>query len=170
MTGTTDDLLPGDDRTETNEPDRPMLALLLAYQRRAWRRGERAAVEEYLAQYPALAADREAVLDLIYQEVMLREQAGESPLLEEYRRRFPHLAPQLELQFEVEGALGPATPRTGGETTLRAGDCPRAVPDWSRSPCRPYPATRCWASWAAAAWGSSTRSVSSDSTGSPRSR
>jgi tetratricopeptide (TPR) repeat protein/tRNA A-37 threonylcarbamoyl transferase component Bud32 len=126
MTGPTDNRLLDDDRAGGTEPDRPMLALLLAYQRRAWRRGERAAVEAYFAQYPALAADAEAVLDLIYQEVLLREQAGESPRLEEYRRRFPHLAPQLELQFEVEGALGPALPaRSGGGTTLRSGGRPR---------------------------------------------
>ena len=129
MTGPTDDRVPDGDRAGGAEPDRPMLALLLAYQRRAWHRGERAAVEAALAQFPALAADAEAVLDLIYQEVVLRQQAGEAPGLEEYLRRFPHLAPQLQLQFELEGALGaePAAPSSGG-TTLRPGERPRPAP------------------------------------------
>src|SRR5262245_27064864 len=109
MTGATDDMAPEGSPSGGTEPDRPMLALLMAYQRRAWRRGERTPVEEYLEQQTELRDDAEAVLDLIYQEVMLREQAGESPRLEEYMGRFPHLAPQLELQFELERAFEPNT-------------------------------------------------------------
>jgi tetratricopeptide (TPR) repeat protein/tRNA A-37 threonylcarbamoyl transferase component Bud32 len=105
MTGATGDTTPGGEPVGGTEPDRPMLALLMAYQRRAWRRGERTPVEAYLAQQPGLRGDVEAVLDLIYQEVMLREQAGESPRLEEYTSRFPHLAPQLAVQFELEGTI-----------------------------------------------------------------
>jgi hypothetical protein len=74
MTGPTDERLLDDDRAGDTEPDQPMLALLLAYQRRARQRGERSAVEAYVAQHPALAADCEAVLDLIYQEVLLRDE------------------------------------------------------------------------------------------------
>jgi hypothetical protein len=129
MTGQTGDPPPGDDQTGTDEPDRPMLALLLAYQRRAWRRGERAAVETYVAQHPALAADAEAVLDLIYQEVLLREQAGETPRLDDYLRRFPDLGPQLELQFQLEGALGANTLVLSAEgVTLRPDGSPLAGP------------------------------------------
>src|SRR6516164_4866780 len=109
MTGATDDRPPDGEPSGGDEPDRPMLALLMAHQRRAWRHGERTPVEDYLAQQPGLREDAEAVLDLIYQEVMLREQAGESPRLEEHTSRFPHLAPQLALQFEVEEAFGPDT-------------------------------------------------------------
>jgi serine/threonine-protein kinase len=110
MTGAADDAPPDGGLSEGSEPDRPILALVMAYQRRAWRRGERTRVEAYLAQQPMLREDAEAVLDLIYQEVMLREQAGESPRLEEYTSRFPHLAPQLALQFELEEAFGQSTP------------------------------------------------------------
>ncbi len=102
------------------DPGRPLLALLLRHQGRAWREGRRAPVEDYLADEPALRADTEAVLDLIYNEVILREEAGESPRLEEYVRRFPTLVPQLELQFDLEGALGAETlVRSEGGTTLR---------------------------------------------------
>src|SRR4051812_26287697 len=105
MTGATDDPPPDGEPSEGTEPERPMLALVMAYQRRDWRRGARTPVETYLAQQPGLRDDPEAILDLIYQEVMLREQSGESPRLEEYARRFPQLAPQLALQFELDGAF-----------------------------------------------------------------
>jgi serine/threonine-protein kinase len=125
MTEPTHGPLLDDDRSVGTEPDRPMLALLLAYQRRAWRRGERVAVEALLVQHPGLAADTEAVLDLIYQEVLLREQAGETPRLDDYLRRFPDLGPQLELQFQVEGALGASTLVQSGEgVTLRPDGLP----------------------------------------------
>jgi tRNA A-37 threonylcarbamoyl transferase component Bud32 len=80
--------------------------MLLEEQSHRWRRGERVPVEDYLARQPGLHAD--AVLDLITNEVLLRQEAGEAPRLEEYERRFPHLAEPLRLQFEVESALGAA--------------------------------------------------------------
>jgi serine/threonine-protein kinase len=112
--------------------DRPLLDLMLAHQRRAWRRGTRASVETYLARQPGVEADAETVLHLIYNEIVLRTEAGESPQREEYLNRFPHLAEQLELQFELEGALWPESrPRPGwGDTT----------PDGFPPP--PYPAHR----------------------------
>src|SRR5262245_30056380 len=101
---------------------RPLLSLLLAHQRRGWRRGNRAPVETYLERQPELHADPVTVLDLIYNEVVLRAEAGESPRLEEYMRRFPHLAEQLEIQFELEGVLWPEpSPRPDGSDTERSG-------------------------------------------------
>jgi serine/threonine-protein kinase len=78
---------------------------VLDEQRRRWRQGERVHVETYLEQQPALVSAREIVLDLIYNEVLLREEDGERPRLEEYVRRFPLLADELALQFEVDRAL-----------------------------------------------------------------
>src|SRR5262245_39000107 len=95
MTGPIGALPPGDAPIGRPDPDRPILSLLLAHQRRGWRRGERAPVETYLAQRPELKDDVEAILDLIYGEVVLREEVGESPRLEEYPDRFPHPASQL---------------------------------------------------------------------------
>src|SRR5262245_15812402 len=94
---------------------------LLQDQSSRWRRGERVPVEDYLARRPALQGDTEAVLDLITNEVLLRRQAGETPLLEEYQRRFPHLAEPLRIQFEVEAAFA----GTAGEGATRpAPDAP----------------------------------------------
>jgi serine/threonine protein kinase/Tfp pilus assembly protein PilF len=81
------------------------LERLLAEQRERWPRGERLPVELFLEQHPAVRDDTEAVLHLIFNEVVLRERAGEVPCLEEYQKRFPHLAAELELQFTLDRAL-----------------------------------------------------------------
>jgi tetratricopeptide (TPR) repeat protein len=109
----------GDGGTESaSHPDGQLLAILLNHQCQAWRRGEGALVEAYLAQEPALRADVQATLDLIYQEIMLREETGESPDLGEYLRRFPELETELRTQFEVENALDRgALVQPGGDAT-----------------------------------------------------
>src|SRR5262245_54491693 len=76
---------------------------LLSDQRRRWLHGERALVENYLVRNPALNPD--AVLDLIYHEITLREANGESVAADDYLKRFPALADQLKVLFEVEQAL-----------------------------------------------------------------
>src|SRR5262249_41562173 len=92
-------------RAGGDEPTQPILERLLDDQRERCRRGEPFAVETYLEQQPSLRAEPEAILDLIYNEMMLRESHGEKPQLEEYLRRFPALTEQLQPQFEVESAL-----------------------------------------------------------------
>jgi serine/threonine protein kinase/Tfp pilus assembly protein PilF len=74
-------------------------------QRRHWHRGERMLVEEYLAKQPEPLADPDAILDLIYNEIVLREAAGETPQVEEYLTRFPQFRTELQRQFEIHGAL-----------------------------------------------------------------
>jgi hypothetical protein len=85
--------------------------VLLVDQRQRWQRGERVLVEAYLEQQPALRADPGRVLDLVYHEVLLREEQDEKPQLEEYLDRFPQFPSQLRLHFEVHRALqtGPGT-------------------------------------------------------------
>src|SRR4051794_39569094 len=70
-------------------------------QRRQWEGGRRALVEEYLAGDPAVAADPELVLDLIYSEVLLREDLGDRIEPAEYLGRFPPYAAPLARQFEL---------------------------------------------------------------------
>jgi hypothetical protein len=105
-------------------PTLPTTEALLEAQRQCWARGDRRPVEAYLREHPALRDDGEAILDLIYNEVLLRRAAGEGPRLEEYTGRFPELAPDLGKQFAVdaacEGATNPATRRPG--TPSRGGD------------------------------------------------
>jgi WD40 repeat protein/serine/threonine protein kinase len=76
-------------------------------QRRRWQRGDRIPVEAFLQRQPGLQADTETILDLIYNEFLLREERGEEPQPAEYLQRFPHLATPLQVQFEVDRALAP---------------------------------------------------------------
>src|SRR5262245_50017531 len=77
----------------------PRVAWLADDFQRRWRRGDCLAVEAYLREHPAPHED--AILDLIHAEVVLREERGEEPSLEEYLGRFPHLAAPLREQFEL---------------------------------------------------------------------
>src|SRR5262249_9204083 len=90
----------------------PVLSLLLNDQRQRWRRGEKIFVEAYLESTASLQEDQEKLLDLICNEVVLRGERGEVPQLGEYLKRFepfqqkfPNLATQLRLLFEVEGMI-----------------------------------------------------------------
>jgi serine/threonine-protein kinase len=96
---------PRPDQTPTVPPAGGRAAGLLEEHRERWRRGERVLVEAYLERHPGLRDDPDAVLELLYSEILLREEGGESPGLEEYLRRFPDLAAQLRDQFEVHQAL-----------------------------------------------------------------
>jgi serine/threonine protein kinase/WD40 repeat protein len=78
---------------------------LLIDQRRRWEQGERVLVESYLEDQPGLRGDTDRLLELIEHEITLREEEGETPQLEEYLRRFPELARDLRLHFEVHAAL-----------------------------------------------------------------
>jgi tetratricopeptide (TPR) repeat protein/tRNA A-37 threonylcarbamoyl transferase component Bud32 len=103
---------------------------LRADQFACWQRGEPIRVEEYLVRHPELAQDAEAVLDLVYGELLLREQAGESPKLEEYLDRFPHLAERLRRQFAVHQLL--AADVTGTHDGLRTPPPLTLPPDLSQ--------------------------------------
>jgi serine/threonine-protein kinase len=83
----------------------PALARLIANQRARWAVGDRVLVETYVQQNPTLMTDNDALLDLIYNEVYLREQSGETPQRDEYIRRFPHLARPIGDQFDVHQAI-----------------------------------------------------------------
>jgi hypothetical protein len=78
-------------------------------QRQRWASARPVAVEWYVQLLPRLAEQPDALLDLIYQEVVLREGRGERPTEEEYRQRFPRLAAQLERQFALHRALEDST-------------------------------------------------------------
>jgi hypothetical protein len=47
-----------------------------------WQRGERVPADRYLDAYPAVKADPECAVRLVYAEYLLRERHGEAPLLE----------------------------------------------------------------------------------------
>jgi len=93
------------------------IAMLRADQRERWLRGEQVPVESYQGRHPALLAEPEALLDLIYNEIVLREEAGDPACLGEYLGRFPGLGPDLRIQFEVHRALESADLSAAGPTS-----------------------------------------------------
>jgi eukaryotic-like serine/threonine-protein kinase len=74
-------------------------------QKSSWSRSERTLVEDYLAREPALRGDSEAVLDLIYQEFLLRKDLQEALDPNEFCTRFPELAEALLLQLGLDAAI-----------------------------------------------------------------
>jgi hypothetical protein len=81
-----------------NDNDGP-LARARARQKAAWQAGRNETVEQLLEAFPELKTNREAVLDLIYLEILHRDNKRESPTLAEYRRRFPELTARLTVLF-----------------------------------------------------------------------
>jgi tetratricopeptide (TPR) repeat protein/serine/threonine protein kinase len=88
------------------EPALPdLVEKLRLEQQERWQKGDRVVVESYFPLHPRLHADETGVLHLVYNEVLLREAAGERPQLAEYVRRFPQLAGKLTPLFEVHRAI-----------------------------------------------------------------
>jgi tetratricopeptide (TPR) repeat protein len=104
------------------------IPLLQAELRQRWQRGDHVRVEQYLEQRPELRSHPEALLDLIYYEIVLREESGETPAPAEYLERFPLFETELRQLFDVHRALGTdwlaAAPTP---TEIVAGPAPRVV-------------------------------------------
>lgn len=81
------------------------LSAMMREQRRRWQKGEPVLLESLLSAHPNLKHQTGPLLDLLYHEILLREEAGEHPCLEEYQQRFPELGRQLQDHFEVHAAL-----------------------------------------------------------------
>src|SRR5438477_8567428 len=96
---------PTGEQPRSSGPLRQLVEHLEENQRARWQRGEHVRVEDYLEQHPALQAFADGIVDLVYNEFLLRQSEGEAPPLEEYLQRFPLLARQLRDQFEVHAAL-----------------------------------------------------------------
>src|SRR5207244_1647217 len=75
-------------------------------QQKRWRRGERPLVEVYLRRYLMLRRDPEALLDMIYQEILLREERGAGCC-----RSAPGAPPELDLGCLLGCGRADGTPR-----------------------------------------------------------
>ena len=129
--------------------DNPKLAeqalALRLEQAQRWRNHDRAPAEAYLAQQPELYINPEYALEVIYGELLLREEEGETPLPEEFLQRFPQFALQLQQLFEVH------TPWARAISWLPNPPRPRLGPpgrNWLATRhlmiCRRRLATTCW--------------------------
>jgi serine/threonine protein kinase/Flp pilus assembly protein TadD len=72
---------------------------------RRWRAGERPVAEEYLARHPELLDRPEAAIELIYEELCLRQEHGEKVDGAELLRRFPQWGKQLRVVIECHRFL-----------------------------------------------------------------
>ena len=74
--------------------------------------------EDLLAAYPAVAADPEAAIELVYTEFVVRQQIGQAPTPADWLARFPQWTTDLQQMFEVHDELcrsDAATHRSTGE-------------------------------------------------------
>jgi tetratricopeptide (TPR) repeat protein len=80
---------------------------------RRWRAGERPVVEDYLAAHPELRDQPEAGVELIYEELCLRQEFGQEVAAADVLLRFPQWQEQLRLVVACHRFLegGPASPR-----------------------------------------------------------
>ncbi len=111
------------------------------------RRPQEMEIGAILARHPAVREDREGLLDLIYNEVLIRGWLGEHPALADYQARFPELAGSLADLFEVHAMFAE------GEDGLTTSFTPEGdgLDDWppatrpvvagrDPAPGRPWPA------------------------------
>lgn len=87
------------------EPSDELRFAILDRQRQAWAEGWPRAAEDFLRDAALPQEHTEVLLDLLYNEIVLREERGERPSLEEYASRYPALREELELHFDVHSAL-----------------------------------------------------------------
>lgn len=104
--------------------------IMLQTQQDRWLRGERPDVESLVTEFHAEQLSTDQWLDLIYSEVLLREQRGESTEAAEYVRRFPHLADELQLQWEVHQGFSSRT----GESTAHERDTATPIVRIAKTP------------------------------------
>jgi WD40 repeat protein len=81
------------------------LDALLREQRRCFESGTPIQVETLLERHTELRQRKEALLDLINHEIVLRGEFATPPKQEEYLSRFPELATDLHMLFEVHAAI-----------------------------------------------------------------
>jgi WD40 repeat protein len=87
---------------EQLHPSQRLHLIRLDFEQRR-RRDASVRVDMYLEAFPTLT--EQDALDLIYHEVVLREELHEKPTLEEYAQRFPQWRDALTRQFLLHGAL-----------------------------------------------------------------
>ena len=94
----------------------PKLDQVRELQLALWQKGERVLLEVFMPTESTLAADGEALLDLIYGELLLREEFGERPGLDEYLVRFPRHGDAIRRQFDFHEALAALGDTNHGDT------------------------------------------------------
>lgn len=67
--------------------------------------GEEKAVEQVLAAYPHIASAEDLVVELIYNEYLIRDEQGDAPQVEEYLDRFSAYSSRIQRLFSIHTTL-----------------------------------------------------------------
>jgi eukaryotic-like serine/threonine-protein kinase len=81
------------------------LESLISEQVKAWMRGDRPPIKLLVDRHPAIFDQPKALVELVNQEIVLRQIRGETPRPGDYLIDFPHLAEPLARLFEVHSAV-----------------------------------------------------------------
>jgi serine/threonine protein kinase/Tfp pilus assembly protein PilF len=73
---------------------------------RCWETGEQLRAEYYLNRCPDLWKNADEALEIIYEEICLRQEYGQPAKLDDFLARFPQWSAQLRLLFECHQLLG----------------------------------------------------------------
>jgi eukaryotic-like serine/threonine-protein kinase len=109
--------------TAATDPDEELVERLAEAMRQRWERGERPLAEEFLGPHPQLGQRPELALDLLYEEVCLRQRFGLPAGVEVFTARFPRWREALAVLFDCQRLLEPlAPPESFPQAGERLGD------------------------------------------------
>ncbi len=94
--------LTGQSRRSAVDSLSPAMEVLLQQQAADWMQGTRRPVHAYLQGHPVADDRRALLLELVYQEVLLRQMRGEMPVAENYAAEFPELSNSIHRLFEIQ--------------------------------------------------------------------
>lgn len=86
----------------TSRENSETLQASLAQQREQWLKGYRVRPEDLTANICDEQTRRNVLLELIHNEVILREESGELPTLAEYQQRYPEHSEDLRIQWTLD--------------------------------------------------------------------
>ncbi len=112
-----------------------IVANVCARQRSDWIAGRQLPAETYLDRHPDLQDDTDATLDLIYNEIVIREELGDQATLQEFVARFPQLSESLRQLFAVHEVLASDSSLSGHSHAFRSASTltlPSATPNVRR--------------------------------------
>jgi CRP-like cAMP-binding protein len=95
---------------DLDTPFSETMAVLCADQMQCWETGDHVQAEHYLQRFPELHNNRDAILDLLYQEIYLRQLYDDPLGEEELVERFPYLADDITTLLEIHAAIDQSSP------------------------------------------------------------
>jgi len=87
------------------ESQKLSVAQAFSEQKNRWFAGNPVAIEELIDIVDSSEQKEGLLLDLIYSEVLLREELGQAPEPDEYQSRFPEVQNEISRQFQVHRAI-----------------------------------------------------------------